>query len=100
MIKITIEIDEKTKEVVVTKAPKQQEEIRISPMQKMKLNKSGKKTGVIAEKTCLRCGKKYQPTSNVQRYCSKYCGIQAPVKEYPTSEEIERSQSKPYSELR
>jgi hypothetical protein len=111
MIKITIEIDEKTNQVSVTRKEERpiplspvhaQEEIRITPKQppEPKNRKGGKRHGTTSEKICAHCGKPFKPTSNVQKYCPDNCRNAAPVKSYPTTEEIERSQSRPYSELR
>jgi len=37
--------------------------------------KKERKHGLIASKVCGKCGKEFTPTSNVQKYCSKDCGV-------------------------
>lgn len=34
-----------------------------------------KKAATTDKKTCIKCGKPFTPRSNVQKYCSKSCGM-------------------------
>lgn len=98
-ITLTIEIDDTTKEVTIS--PKEQFKLHTEKENSVviKKRKDGKKFGLVSVKKCAHCGKEFQPTSNVQRYCPENCRANKPKTEI-TKEQIERSQSKPFSDYR
>jgi predicted RNA-binding Zn-ribbon protein involved in translation (DUF1610 family) len=94
MLRITIEIDDKQNVIVNTTEPKA---LKTQPEKSQTtIRKDGKKHGTVDEKTCVICGKKFKPTSNVQQYCAPDCRHKKMI----TPEQIERSQGKPYKDYK
>ncbi|MFA5194856.1 MAG: hypothetical protein WC401_03555 [Bacteroidales bacterium] len=94
MIRITIEIDEKTHEVFVSQN---------GNGHAVKSNSDRNSVITTKEKTCKVCGKTFIPTGNRQVRCSEACGMKPKVyvpktKRQTLNEvlrEVESSQSKP-----
>jgi hypothetical protein len=99
MIRIVIEIDEKTQEVHIEQ-PKSAIKVK-AKVEPALLKPKNHHTPVIStkEKICIGCGKVFIPHANRQVRCVTGCGLEVKTKSI-TQQQIEASQGIPYSELR
>lgn len=56
--------------------------------------KTERKHKVVDSKVCAKCGKEFTPTSNVQKYCSKDCGVK-PRATNPVEDKLSSDNSRP-----